>query len=415
MRVNASRLRADLESLSSIGQRAAGGGLDRVAMSPAHLQATAWLKQRMADCGLTVSEDGALNVSGLLAGRASGPHVATGSHLDSVPGGGHLDGALGVVGGLECLRRLSELGVTLARPVELIAFNDEEGRFGGMFGSQAISGSLTAEMIGQAIDRTGVSLSEQFAHLGKDALAALSAIRTRRDLYAFVELHIEQGPVLDASRTPIGVVDSIVGLCRLRVVLTGQANHAGTTPMSQRKDALQGFALIAGQIESLVLGRRNPYSRITIGQLKLKPGAANVIPGWVEFSLDVRATTRQELDALVEACGGIVEEAVSQRGLSAETEMISRLEPVSCHPQIADIVERQAKSAGLSSQRLPSGAAHDTQMMARLCPVGMLFVPSREGKSHSPSEFTPFGDIEAGTNILLNTLYELSTTKSLFL
>jgi N-carbamoyl-L-amino-acid hydrolase len=408
LRINFARLRADVEALAGIG-RAADHGIYRMAFSDGDMAGRAWLRQRIEEAGLTFHQDGAANLHGRLNWDEAVPAVMTGSHIDTVPSAGHLDGALGVLCGLESLRSLKEQGVTLRRPVELVAFSDEEGRFGGMFGSQAMAGELTPESIHGACDLEGVNLVEAMAAHGLDAMAALGAQRDPASIHAFVELHIEQGPVLDRGNCQIGVVEAITGLQRWEVSLQGQANHAGTTPMDMRRDALQGLAEFAGEINRVLEEHGGPRSVATVGRVELLPGAANVVPGEARFSLEMRDTDPQTLVDLADAFRRTLSAIARRRELMFEFEVVSEIAPVACDPMVIQTVADVATELGLSQRRMPSGAAHDTQKIARIAPAGMVFVPSKEGRSHSAAEWTAWSDIEAGANVLLNTLYRLAS------
>jgi N-carbamoyl-L-amino-acid hydrolase len=405
--VDFGRLRADIEALAAIG-RSPDYGIHRMAFSDGDMAGRDWLRQRIEQAGLAFSQDGAANLHGRLGGDGVSPSVMTGSHIDTVPGAGHLDGALGVLCGLEALRRLKELDLPLRRPLELVAFSDEEGRFGGMFGSQAMVGELTPESIHAACDLEGTSLTAAMAAHGLDAMAALGAQRDPASIHAFVELHIEQGPVLDRGQTQIGVVDAITGLQRWEVRLEGQANHAGTTPMAMRRDAFQGVAEFATAIERVLEEHGGPRSVATIGRLELLPGAANVVPGEARFALEMRDTDPQLLTELANAFRRTLSAIARRRELMFGFEVVSDIAPVACDPLVIQTVADTATALGLSQRRMASGAAHDTQKIARIAPAGMVFVPSKEGRSHSAAEWTAWTDIEAGANVLLNTLYRLA-------
>ena len=403
---NLERLRADLDELSGIG-RASDHGIHRTAFSAADMQARAWLRERLEAAGLPHAMDGAGNVSGWL-GDATATTVMTGSHLDSVPGAGHLDGALGVICGLEALRVLAESDLGLRHRVELVGFSDEEGRFGGLFGSQALCGQLTPEDLAAAEDLDGVKLTEAMAEHGMDAREALAAHRAPGSILAFVELHIEQGPVLDRQQVPLGVVEAITGLFKWNVRYTGAADHAGTTPMDLRRDAFQGMAEFAQQMTRVLEEYGSPRSRATVGRVQLHPGAANVVPGLAEFSLDVRDTNPAVLADLASAFRRTLEAIARRRGLMFEFEVLSEIAPVRCHDSVVSAIEAAAAEREVNAMRLPSGAAHDTQIMASIAPAGMIFVPSRDGRSHSPAEWTSLRDIETGTNVLIGTLLRLA-------
>jgi N-carbamoyl-L-amino-acid hydrolase len=380
-----------------------------MAFSAGDMAGRDWFRQRIQDSGLELGQDGAANISARLGRTGSAPVVMAGSHLDTVPGAGHLDGALGVVCALEALRVLKESGIPLQRPLEAIAFSDEEGRFGGLFGSQAVAGLVTPEYLHNASDLDGISLTDAMAAHGLDAREALHAQRAPGSIHAYVELHIEQGPVLDRKGRSIGVVDAITGLFKWEITLTGSANHAGTTPMDMRADAFQGLAEFAGQLERVLAEYGSPHSTATIGRVELKPGAANVIPGQAVFSLDVRDSDATILENLADALRRSLSAIARRRDLMFAFTVLSEIEPVQCAPALVAAIDRSAHALGLPSTHLNSGAAHDAQIIAGIAPVGMIFVPSKEGRSHSAAEWTAWADIEAGANTLLHTLKQLAT------
>ncbi|MET0044918.1 MAG: Zn-dependent hydrolase, partial [Candidatus Thiodiazotropha sp. 6PLUC3] len=278
LRINFERLKQNLDDLSNIG-REKDHGIYRMAFSDGDMEARRWLSQQIESAGLSLYQDGAANLGARLNWTDDRPVVMTGSHIDTVPGAGHLDGALGVICGLEALRVLHEQNVSLSSPVELVAFSDEEGRFGGLLGSQSLCGLLTPEAILAAEDLNGIRLTEAMQQQGLNAMDALSAQRDPGSIKAFLELHIEQGPVLDRQGMQIGAVDAITGLFKWNVRLIGTANHAGTTPMEMRQDAFQGLAEFASQVDRVLEEHGSPRSRTTIGRVELFPGAANVVPG----------------------------------------------------------------------------------------------------------------------------------------
>ena len=401
------RLQKDLETLGSIG-RQADYGLYRMAFSDGDMEGRQWLMRRIEESALQLYVDEAANVHGRLDWDGATPAVMAGSHIDTIPGAGALDGALGVVVGLECLRRIKELGIDLKHPLEVVAFTDEEGRFGGMFGSQALTGQLTPESILNAKDLDGISISEAMAQRGYQAMDALRARRSPGSLHAYIELHIEQGPVLDNRQIPIGVVDAIAGLFKWNVKLSGTANHAGTTPMSMRQDAFQGLAEVASQINRILEEYGSDRSVATIGRVELFPGAANVVPGSAEFSLEVRDTNKDVLHVLGNAFQRAISAIARRRQLMFQYEVLSELEPVKCDAGIVETLTQTVQDLGIPHTQMHSGAAHDAQMLAKITRAGMFFVPSKGGRSHSPAEWTDWEDIEHGANVLLNTLIRLA-------
>jgi beta-ureidopropionase / N-carbamoyl-L-amino-acid hydrolase len=408
LRVNAERLREDIDALAEIGMHE-DQGIYRMAFSEGDMAGRAWFRQRVEDSGLEFYQDGAANLYARLNWDDHIPSVMAGSHLDTVPGAGHLDGALGVVCALEAVRVLQETGIDLKYPVEAVSFSDEEGRFGGLFGSQSVAGLVTPEYLHNASDLEGITLSAAMTERGLDVREALRAQRTPGSIHAYVELHIEQGPVLDRKGLSIGVVDAITGLFKWEITLSGAANHAGTTPMDMRADAFQGLAEFAGQVERVLSEYGSPQSRATIGRVELRPGAANVIPGQAVFSLDVRDTDPRVLDDLGEALRRTLSAIARRRDLMFEFVVLSEIAPVKCAPLVLEAIEASVDTLALPATHLSSGAAHDAQIIASIAPTGMIFVPSKEGRSHSAAEWTAWNDIEAGANTLLNTLKRLAT------
>ena len=369
-----------------------------------------WLRARLADAELPSRMDGAGNVYGTLRGASdSGRSVLVGSHLDTVPCAGALDGGLGVLVGLECLRRIKESGQRTERTIELVAFSDEEGRFGGMFGSQAAVGSVTPETLEYYSDLEGCTLAEAMRRCGLDPLRALDATLDPNDIDAYLELHIEQGPVLDNLRKPVGIVENITGLFKWLIRIRGTANHAGTTPMSMRQDAFMGLADFAHEIPRILEENGSELSRATIGTAQILPGAPNTVPGLVELTIDVRDTSAEVLEDLGEAFHRALSAIARRRKLMFDYDVQSVIQPTACHPDIVSLVEDTASELGLDYHRMPSGAAHDAQIMAQLTRVGMIFVPSKDGQSHSPAEWTAWSDIEAGANLALHSLFKMAS------
>ena len=380
-----------------------------MAFTAADMEGKSWLENRMRDAGLLTSRDGACNISGKLPGRSpEKPAIVIGSHIDTVPCAGILDGTLGVLSGLECLRVLKDAGEVPDRDIELIAFSDEEGRFGGMFGSQSFAGRITPETIHRAADSGGLRLEVAMRSCGLDPGEALKARRNPETLHAYLELHIEQGPVLSAAGDRIGVVEAITGLFKWNITFSGEPNHAGTTPMAMRRDAFMGVADFAHEIPRILEENGSEASRATIGRVELVPGSANTVPGEAAFTLDVRDPDEQVMRELAAAIRKTLAAIARRRGLSFDHQQDSWIRPVDCDPAIAATIEAAANDLGVSHRRMVSGAAHDAQIVASLCPVAMVFVPSVEGKSHSPSEWTAWDDIEAGAGVLLGALRRLA-------
>lgn len=407
MRVNLDRIKETLLRLSEIGFNEVDKGVYRLGFSEADWTARQWLVDLLDVEGFSPRMDGAGNVFGLY-GPSGAPTVTIGSHLDSVPAGGIFDGSLGVVAALEILRLCKEHDVALRFPVELVATSEEEGRFGGMLGAQAIAGELTPEFVLNAHDPDGNRLADAMQSCGLEPLKALEARRTQDSMQAFLELHIEQGPVLDQCGTTIGIVDNIAGVFKWIVHLKGKADHAGTAPMNMRSDAFMGLANFAHEIPRIIDENGTERSRLTVGKVDLKPGSPHTIPGEAIFTLVGRDSSADAMHQLCDACRVVLSSIARRNKLMFEYEQTSWLDPVDCSPAIIEVLDRNAKKAGLTYQHMPSGAGHDTQFMTHVTDAGMLFVPSVAGISHAPDEWTHWEDVEAGCDVLLNAALELA-------
>lgn len=407
MRVDVARLKRDLEELGAIG-RTPQGGVSRPSFSDADIQARRWLVDRISAAGMEARVDAAGNIfSRWQQGR---PVVLVGSHIDSVPNGGRFDGALGVLAGLECLRRIKEEGIRLRHPVELVAFTDEEGAFGGFFGSYAFTGVLRGEDISKAKDSKGLPIMDAMARHGMDAMQAPKASRNPKDIRAYVELHIEQGPILEARQISIGIVDAIVGIHRYGITFRGRADHAGPTPMPDRKDALLGASELVLKARDLALKTGSPASRITVGVVQLTPGVANIVPAEAYLTYEIREQSAELLKVLAEKSQALAGDIAKTWGLEVSVETILQIDPVPLAEEVKAAIAAAAQEMGLQQLRLPAMAGHDAQVVGRVAPAGMIFVPSQDGRSHSPSEFTADEDVERGANVLLLTLLNLAAT-----
>jgi N-carbamoyl-L-amino-acid hydrolase len=403
LNIDESRLLSDLTHLAHIG-RGPDGGITRRALSVEDATARRYVIERMRSAGLAVRFDEVGNVRARRPGKRDTAPVMTGSHLDTVPSGGKLDGPLGVVGALAAFEALDRAGVTTERPLELVIFVGEEGsRFPrGTIGSAAMSGHIAVSAIHALVDGDGVRFSDALATYG-DAGAPLPA---RASPDSFVELHIEQGGVLESEGIEIGAVTAIAGLVQRRISFVGDANHAGATPMALRKDALAAAAewCIAVEATARALG-----VVATIGKLEVYPGGKNIIPGRVDAICDLRAPEPALLDELDARVRAALDPAAESRGVTVEESLLQRVSPGPMHARAIDAVERAAAAAGLRSRRMPSGAIHDALHMAEVCPATMIFVPSIGGKSHCPVEDTAPKHLVQGCEVLARTLVELAT------
>jgi allantoate deiminase len=393
---------ASLDEIGRIGG-SADGGVTRVAWSAELFDAYAWIGDRMRELGLEVETDAAGNLLGRWE-SGSGPAVLVGSHLDTVPSGGRFDGVLGVVAAVHAVAQLKREGFQPRRPLWVIAFMDEEGtRFNtALFGSRAFTGE-DVTVLGDRVDAGGTTLREAMAAAGYDLDQAVEAARVG-EVGAYLELHIEQGPVLEAEGMELGLVTSIVGLRGYRVQLRGEANHAGTTPIALRRDAFAGAARIALDLRDAARARENVTTNV--GKITVEPGGANVVPGFADFTIDVRSPTAQAIQDLEHLVEETVARVAAEEGLEAELEQTFALEPLELDPHLVDAFERAAVAEGASRRRMPSGAGHDAMLVGRHVPAAMLFVPSRGGISHSPEELSSPGDVELGMRVLAGALRE---------
>jgi N-carbamoyl-L-amino-acid hydrolase len=400
------RLRAHVEALSRFGRNPDGRGITRSCWSPAHEEARAWLLGKMKEAGLETWVDQAGNTFGRLGSGA--PAVMTGSHIDTVPEGGPLDGALGVLAGLECLHTINEARRTTRLPLTLAAWSDEEGRYGSLFGSRAFTGKLDPASIPRLAAADGERLVDAMARAGWNALEAPKARCDPKALAAYVELHIEQGPHLDAERIPIGVVEGIVGIRRHRLAFLGQPDHAGTTPMAWRKDAFLGAAEYALKAREHVVKKGSGRSVTNFGRIELAPGVSNIVPARALLLQEIRELDGKILGRLDRECLALARQVARRRGLKVAVEPLSRTAPARCAPAVMNAVVAACDTLKLTYKRMPSGAGHDAQNLASVTRAGMLFIPSKGGRSHRPDEMSDWKAIERGANALLHTLLHLA-------
>jgi beta-ureidopropionase / N-carbamoyl-L-amino-acid hydrolase len=407
--IHLDRLSQDVLELAQIGRHEASNGIYRMAYTQADLEGRQWLQQRMRAAGLETWMDGAANVFGRLPGRNPElPVLLIGSHTDTVPAGGPLDGALGVLVGLEVLRVMKEQGLEPERSIEVVSFSDEEGRFGGMLGSQAFTGDLRLQDVFEKTDPEGVSLQDHMQAVGLDPMGLLGACRDAKEIFAYLELHIEQGPILETLKKPIGIVDGIIGLFKAAIQIKGRANHAGTTPMQMRRDAFQGLSAFADEIPRILAEDGTEVSRATIGKVELKPNFPHTIPGEAEFTLVVRDPSTEVMNHLESAFRKVLAATTRRRDLEFTYERISWIDPSVSDQALVNALELQANKLGYAYEIMSSGAGHDAQFMARVAPTAMVFVPSIGSVSHSPAEWTDLQDIEKGANLMLHTALELT-------
>jgi len=408
LRINAERFRRHFEVLARIGATPEGG-IWRPALGETDALARQWYRETIEAGGLTYTCDAAGNQSALLHGdNNERPHLILGSHLDSVPNGGRFDGALGVLAALEILLTLKEAEYRPPLGLEAINFSDEEGYHVGTLGSRALAGKLVENDL-QNPFRGLTAFDAGLARLGLSRKTLFQARRPARGLAAFLELHIEQGPVLENAGVDIGVVAAIVGIGRLTLVFRGQSDHAGTTPMDLRRDAgaaAGDFTTTAWQ----ALRGDFPDCVINIGDMRFRPGAFNVVPHTVELDLEFRAPDERQLSRLQAALIDLAK-AVARDGRVELNPGPTEITPaVRMDTRMQDLLVREARRLGLSHRRMSSGAGHDAQSFADICPTGMIFIPSVAGCSHSPREYSEWVSCLNGVNVMLQSLLAMTET-----
>lgn len=410
MRVSKDRLVNDLTELGKIGS-SLGGGRTRLVLSPEDFEARKFLMTRMERAGLAVRIDQVGNIIGRRGGRDNRlPVVAFGSHIDTVPNAGMLDGCYGVMASLEVVRTLNDNSIETKHPLEVVSFSNEEGvRFPIMTGSKVATGVMDLDMAYKQKDAAGITYREAMEKGGL-ALQSLSPARRKAgEVKSWVELHIEQGPVLESEKVKIGVVEAIVGLVHLLVTIRGGAGHAGTTPMNVRRDPLLAAAQIVLEVNR-VAKETSARSVGTVGLLKVQPGAMNVIPGVVEMGIDFRDIMVERINHGIDKIKNAIDTVCKQAGLEYSLTERARLTPAPTSKDIMESIKRAAEKLGVSYKVMPSGAGHDTQNMARICDTGMIFVPSKGGISHASDEWTDPDELATGADVLLQTVLDLAPT-----
>ena len=408
LQVNGARLLDRLRVLAEIGE-IPGGGCSRLALTDDDKAGRDLVVSWMRDLGLTVSVDVIGNVTGTWD-VGSGSPVMTGSHIDTVRTGGKYDGNYGVLAGIEVIQSVQESGWTPPRPLSVAFFTNEEGsRYApDMMGSLGYVGGLPVETIRDTVGIDGSVVGQELDRIGYTGSVPCPGIMP----HSFIELHIEQGPVLEQRDVEIGVVTGVQGISWQEVTVTGQSNHAGTTPMGLRHDP----AYVAGEMTVFLrhlAESMGGHQVCTVGKIDLHPNLINVVPASATLTLDVRNTDESLLQEAESAVAAHLEQVASAEGVTFSVRRLARFEPVDFDPRVIDLVEKVASSRGLSHFRLPSGAGHDAQMLARVCPTAMIFVPSHKGISHNPAEHTDDRLLVEGANVLLHSLLSLTVTEAI--
>lgn len=408
-RVNQERLREEIERFAAIG-RTPEGGVTRLGLSREEQEAQQLMGKLLAAEGLAIRTDAIGNLFGRREGME--PHLPVlmvGSHLDTVPNGGRFDGALGVISGLEIVRVLREQNIQTRHPLEIVSFvGEESARFGmGVIGSRAMIGELDTERFLSARDLQGISAEEALRQLGLDPGNLVAAKREMKEIAAFLELHVEQGRVLETEGKAVGIVTNIANSTRLSVEIIGRADHSGTTPMPLRKDALVTAAEIVLAVEETVKTLGEAPSVGTVGVLQITPCVMNVVPGKASLGIDIRDIDFDRKTRVVNGVKNRIAEIAERRGVQASTEVLGDGHPVPLSSMVVDTMKKAATDLGISAHVMVSGAGHDAMNIAPFVPTGMIFVPSKDGRSHSHLEWTDFAAISPGVEVLLETLLRL--------
>ncbi|GAA0991674.1 M20 family metallo-hydrolase [Subtercola frigoramans] len=399
------RLGHDLEAISAFTEPGHDGWTRRVLSDP-YLASRAFVRQTMVEAGLEVHTDAAGNTIGILEGRTHGSAIASGSHTDTVASGGRYDGVVGVMGAIETARRFQETGTRLDHDFYVIDFLGEEPNDYGVscVGSRVITGAVTPEFFDKS-SAEGVSLGQEFERLGFSPAAMLDAAWPTGRLAGFVELHIEQGPVLERSGTQLGVVTTIAGIERVLATFLGRPDHAGTAAMADRKDALVAAAEAILMVEQI--GCSGEHSVATVGSIDVEPGALNVVPSLSRLWTELRSPSAEWLGTARRRLLSEFTDLADRRGIQVDLEWLNDQDPVHTAQTVQDLIAGTSDSLGYSWRAMPSGAGHDAAHIATVTPTGMIFVPSRGGRSHCPEEFTELADIGIGVHALAATLLEL--------
>jgi allantoate deiminase len=407
MNINSERLWNRLSELGQIG-RTESGGITRLSFTETEKAAKEKLKGYFREAELHVWEDEIGNVFGRREGKdPDKPAILIGSHIDSVLNGGQFDGPAGVLSGVEVLQALHENGVFTNHPIEVVAFTDEEGaRFStGMLGSLALAGMLTLDELRQGKDQDGISIADAMKAIGYDPEAVPKAKRNPKMIKSYLELHIEQGKVLENANLPVGLVTGIVGVVWLKVTLFGEAGHAGTTPMHMRKDPMIAAAKIIQFAEENA--RKEESTVTTAGRVQAFPGGVNIIPAKVEFTLDIRDLSEQTLEKVIQEIKDYTSLVCEERHLTYNIELLHSLPAAMCSEDVKACIEEAIAEELGEVLHLPSGAGHDAMVMERITPMGMIFVRSKDGISHNPKEWSDQNDIGIGADVLYKAVLKL--------
>jgi allantoate deiminase len=413
LKTNIERIQKDIETLAQFSC-VEGIGCTRFTYTKEFAQARDYIISEMKAAGLTVREDAVGTVIGRLEGKnPNAPILMTGSHFDTVKTGGRFDGLAGVTAALETARTLHDEGFVPECPIEFVALPEEEGaRFGGgLMGSRAMCGKLTQAEVDTYKDWDGVTIAEAMKGYGLDPTKIAEAKRTPSEIGTFIELHIEQGPILENNRTDVGIVEAIVGLRCFNVTVTGRSDHAGTTPLNMRADTMLATAkaIVAGTEKAKEL---NDGTVVTFGRVETIPGAFNIVAKETNFNIDCRSRGIESVNTVIDVIRTSLERSVAENpGLSFEMEEKTSALPVQMKAEVQELLEKHAAELNISTRKMLSGAGHDAMIMGALCDVAMVFVPSKDGRSHVPEEWTDYADLQKGVELVYRTIKELASPK----
>lgn len=409
MITNLERIKKDIEELANFNATP-GSGLTRLTFTKEHKRAQNYIKTQFEKAGLEVY----LDPAGIIVGKKEGtlgdaPVVMIGSHYDSVKNGGNFDGVAGIVAALEIARVMKENNITTKYPIEFIGMIEEEGtRFNlGLFSSRAMVGDISQEQLYTHFDEDGISIAEAMKYFGLSPENIHEAKRGRDDIKAFLELHIEQGPVLESNGKSIGIVNNIVGMRGINITIEGRPDHAGTTPMEMRIDALHASYKVINNINNFVVKKVND-AVLTVGIFKVFPGASNIVPGKVFFTIDVRSKDAKNIQIITEQIEKELNIVAKEIGIQYHIETKLDVAPVKLSQNIIDVLIDNCNSLNFTSKVMASGAVHDAMVMTKITDVGMIFVPSKNGRSHCPEEWTEYKDLQKGIELALKTVIDLA-------
>ena len=410
MKINKDNVMRIINDLAGFNETP-GQGVTRFSYGPQDRLARNYLTAQFRELDLGVRTDATGNIRARYEGQVSSlAPLWVGSHLDSVRHGGRYDGVAGVVCALEAVRALKEAGLVPRRPLEVIVFAEEEGsNFGAtMVGSKALSGKLGLAGLKELYNEQGQNAFAVMRDFGLRPEDIEKDVLRPDEVHALLELHIEQGEVLEHEKLKIGVVEAIAGMVTLRVTLKGSSNHAGATPMHMRQEAMTAAAGLIQMIPQMAINTPYPSTVATVGTICCRPNMPNVIACEVQFTVDIRDTIEAGIEAVRADIETALEEIRRSEGLEAQCEVVGRSDPIHLSEKIVGLIEKKAQAAGIPCRRMPSGAVHDSALISGLADTGMIFVPSRGGKSHCPEEFTEADDLEIGCNLLLTVITELA-------